>query len=63
MIMSADMAQNVCHAARIALRDSKRISEVENSLESLQLRIEYLQERKFIRLTAGACFKLEVTCF
>lgn len=63
MILCADSVQEACHTARIALRDYGSSSSNRNILKFLQLQIEYLQNVKFIRLTAWGMFQVKKDLF
>lgn len=63
MILSADSVQDSCHAAGIALQDSRSTFSSETVLKSLQLQMEHLQNVRFIRLTAWGMFQIKKDLF
>lgn len=63
IILSADSIQNACHAARIVLQDYGSTFSSETILKSLQLQVVYLQDKRFIRLTAWGMFQVQNDLF
>lgn len=63
IILCADSVQNACHAARIVLQDYESTFSNETILKSLQLQIVYLQDERFIRLTAWGMFQIQNDIF